>query len=212
MDTLENPNIFISGFGVLFNHIRIVIIESCVEETVFRVNLRTSSSNKKALSWLKFPSWIKPRAWIKSFANLNKVLTWGVKSFKFPMSKTMLHQFCQFGHQIKVIVGKNVSTMIVFKDRVVALWVAWFSQEEVTFTRLFIIDMRKVIVVLQERTLRMVNDTSPINNTSAGISKISGILKSSADGISRAKTASDAPAFWPQKLIWRLLVTMVEAS
>ena len=38
------------------------------------------------------------------------------------------------------------------------------------------------------------------------------MTKSSADGISRAKTASEAPACLPQKLIWRLEVTMVEAS
>ena len=75
----------------------------------------------------------------------------------------MLYQFCQFGHQIKVIVGKDVGTMIVFKNRIVALWVTWLSQEEVTLARLFIINMRKVIVVLQERTFRMMDDTSTVN-------------------------------------------------
>ena len=84
----------------------------------------------------------------KEFSNFYKILTWGVKSLKFPVSKTMLHQFCQFGHQIKVVVGKDVGTMIVFKDGIMAFWVTRLCQEEVTFTRLLIIDMRKVIVVL----------------------------------------------------------------
>ena len=65
-----------------------------------------------------------------------------------PVSKIMLYQFCQFSHQIKVVICKNVGTMIVLKNRVMTLWITWFCQEEVTLTRLFIIDMREVIVVL----------------------------------------------------------------
>ena len=42
---------------------------------------------------------------------------------------------------------------------------------------------------------------APYTKTSAGISRISGILKSSAEGISRARTASETPAFLAQKLI-----------
>ena len=75
----------------------------------------------------------------------------------------MLHQFCQFGHQIKVIVGKDVGPMIIFKNGIVALWVTWLSQEEVTLARLFIIDVRKVIVVLQEWTFGVMDDTSTVN-------------------------------------------------
>ncbi|CIV93382.1 Uncharacterised protein [Mycobacterium tuberculosis] len=53
--------------------------------------------------------------------------------------------------------------MIIFKNGIVALWITWLSQEEVTFMRLFIIDMCKVIVVLQEWTFRMMDDASTVN-------------------------------------------------
>ena len=74
----------------------------------------------------------------------------------------MFYQLSQLGHQIKVIVSKDMSPMIVFKNRIMALWVTWLSQEQVTLTRFFIINLCEIIVVLQEWTLRMVDDTSTV--------------------------------------------------
>ena len=71
----------------------------------------------------------------------------------------MVNQFYQLGHQIQVIIGKNISTMIVLKNRVMALRIAWFRQKEVSLPCLFIIDMSKIIVILQKRTLGVMDDT-----------------------------------------------------
>ena len=53
--------------------------------------------------------------------------------------------------------------MFVFKDGVMAIWISRFGKKEVTFSRLLVINMSKIIIILQERTFRVVNDTRPIN-------------------------------------------------
>ena len=72
---------FISGFYVLFNHIRIVVIKSCVKETIFGMEFTDFLIQQEGLVMRKASLLNQATGLDEEFCNLNKILTWSIKSF-----------------------------------------------------------------------------------------------------------------------------------